>query len=75
RFIGARDEESLRRCLGRCLGWGSLISVLFVVIYLIWWRDLLGIFIQAGTPDAAQVVSTAGTYIVWIILIPLASAM
>lgn len=21
RFIGARDEQSLRRCLGRCLGW------------------------------------------------------
>ena len=75
RFIGARDEQSLRRCLGRCLGWGTLISVLFVGIYLIWWRDLLGIFIKAGTPDAAQVVSTAGNYIVWIILIPLASAM
>ena len=56
-------------------GWGTLISVLFVGIYLIWWRDLLGIFIKAGTPDAAQVVSTAGNYIVWIILIPLASAM
>ena len=51
------------------------LSVLFVGIYLIWWRDLLGIFIKAGTPDAAQVVSTAGNYIVWIILIPLASAM
>ena len=75
RFIGARDEQSLRRCLGRCLGWGTLISVLFVGIYLIWWRDLLGIFIKAGTPDAAQVVSTAGNYIVWIILIPIASAM
>ena len=25
RFIGARDEQSLRRCLGRCLGWGTLI--------------------------------------------------
>lgn len=75
RFIGARDEQSLRRCLGRCLGWGTLISVLFVGIYLVWWRDLLGIFIKAGTPDAAQVVSTAGHYIVWIILIPLASAM
>lgn len=69
------DEQSLRRCLGRCLGWGTLISMLFVGIYLIWWRDLLGIFIKAGTPDAAQVVSTAGNYIVWIILIPLASAM
>ena len=62
RFIGARDEQSLRRCLGRCLGWGTLISVLFVGIYLIWWRDLLGIFIKAGTPDAAQVVSTAGNH-------------
>ena len=77
----SRDASSEPGTNNRCVAawdvvcWGTLISVLFVGIYLIWWRDLLGIFIKAGTPDAAQVVSTAGNYIVWIILIPLASAM
>lgn len=75
RFIGARDETSLRRCLVRCLAWGTLISLLFVGVYLIWWRDLLGVFIKAGSADGAQVIATAGQYIIWIILIPLASAI
>ena len=35
RFIGARDGGALRRCLKGCLAWGTLISALFVVIYII----------------------------------------
>ncbi|MDE5730026.1 MAG: MATE family efflux transporter [Alistipes sp.] len=75
RFIGARDEQSLRRCLLRCIGWGTLISLLFVGIYLVGWRELLGIFIKADSSDAPLVLATAERYIIWIILIPLASAM
>ena len=45
RFIGARDERSLRLCLKRCILWGTAVSLLFVAIYTVWWRDLLGIFI------------------------------
>jgi len=75
RFIGARDGRSLRRCLGRCLVWGTLISLLFVGIYIVWWRDLVGIFVDDAAPNASEIVELAGRYIGWIILIPVASAM
>ncbi len=75
RFIGARDKRSLRRCLVRCLAWGSLISLLFVGIYVIFWRDLLGLFVERGSADAATILQLAGEYIGWIIVIPLAAAM
>lgn len=70
RFIGARDGNALRRCMMRCLAWGTLISVLFVGIYIGWWRELLGLFAE----DPA-IVALAGRYIVWVILIPIFCAM
>ena len=75
RFIGARDRVSLGACLHRCLLWGTLESVVCVGIYLVWWRDLVGLFVDHSAPNAAQIVELAGHYIVWIILIPIASAM
>ena len=42
RFIGARDEDSLRRCTRRCLVWGGTIALFFVGLYLAGWRELLG---------------------------------
>ncbi|MEG1673134.1 MAG: MATE family efflux transporter [Alistipes sp.] len=75
RFIGARDEQSLRDCLKKCILWGILISVLFVAIYIGWWRELLGIFVQPDTPNAAAILALAERYIGWIIIIPIASAM
>ena len=56
RFIGARDGRSLHRCIRNSIFWSLAVAAVFVGIYLVWWRDLLGIFIKAGTPDAAQVV-------------------
>ena len=75
RFIGARDGISLRDCLKRCLIWGLAISVLFVGVYTIWWRDLLGVFVAAESEDAPQIVALAAKFIGWIIVIPIASAM
>lgn len=75
RFIGARDISALRRCLKGCILWGTAVSVVFVGIYVGWWRDLLGVFVSRDTPNAAAIVALAGRYIVWIILIPIASAM
>ena len=51
------------------------MSVLFVGIYIVWWRDLVGLFIDDSAANAATIVEVAGRYIVWIILIPVASAM
>ena len=75
RFIGARDGRSLRACLKRCIFWGTAVSALFVGIYIVWWRDLVGLFVDASAPDAPTIVELAGRYIVWIIIIPIASAM
>ncbi|WP_417015119.1 MATE family efflux transporter [Alistipes sp.] len=75
RFIGARDRASLRTCMHRCLLWGTLIAALFVGIYLVWWRELVGLFVDHTAANAEQIIALAGRYIVWIILIPVASAM
>lgn len=75
RFIGARDTTALRSCLKRCLVWGTLISVLFVGIYVIWWRDLVGVFVASDSADAGRIVELAGRYIGWIIVIPIAAAI
>lgn len=75
RFIGARDPRSLDRCMRRCIVWGTLVSALFVGIYLGWWRELVGIFVDDEAADASTIVELAGRYIVWIILIPIFSAM
>lgn len=75
RFVGARDERSLRRCLKGCILWGTAVSVAFVGIYLIGWKDLLLLFVSKDTDNAALIVQTAGRYIGWIIVIPIASAM
>ena len=77
-FTGASarmDEPALRDCLRRCIAWGTAVSVLFVGIYIGWWRELVGLFVDSTAPNAATIVELAGEYIVWIILIPVASAM
>ena len=57
RFIGARDEGSLRRCcLKGCIAWGTAVSAAFVVIYIIWWRDLVGLFISSTATNAAALI-------------------
>lgn len=75
RFIGARDRESLRRCMRRCIFWGTVVSVVFVGIYLTGWRQLVGLFVDRTAPDAETITALAGRYIGWIIVIPIASAM
>lgn len=75
RFIGARDARSLRSCMRRCIFWGTMVSVAFVGIYLVGWRDLVMLFVDRTAPDAATIVELAGRYIGWIIVIPIASAM
>ncbi len=74
RFIGARDVVSLRRCINGCLVWGTLIGLLFVGLYVGWWRELLGLFVEDGA-DAERIIELAGHYIGWIIAIPIASTM
>ncbi len=75
RFIGARDVTSLRRCVKLCINWSIVIAVVFVGAYLIWWRELLGIFVDSSQSNATQLINLAGEYIGWIIAIPMACSI
>ena len=75
RFTGARDAVSLRRCVRLCIGWSMAIAVVFVTTYLGWWRELLGIFVDSNQDNASSLIELAGSYIGWVIAIPLACSI
>ena len=74
RFIGARDGRSLRECVKKCMAWCMVVGVVYVGVYIGWWRELLGLFVEDGA-DATQIIEYAGHYIGWIIIIPLAASL
>ncbi len=74
RFIGARDPKALRDCIRKCMMWCLIVGVIYVGIYVGWWRELLELFITDDA-DAQLIVEYAGRYIGWIIVIPIAAAM
>ena len=74
RFIGARDGRSLRLCVKKCMVWCMVVGVVYVGVYIGWWRELLGLFVEDGA-GAEQIIEYAGRYIGWIIIIPLAASL
>lgn len=74
RFIGARDGRSLRECVKKCVVWCMVVGVAYVALYVGWWRELLGLFVEDGA-NAEQIIEYAGRYIGWIIIIPLAASL
>lgn len=66
RFVGARDVESLQKCVRRLLQWGLGLALLFTLLYATCGRVLLTIL----TSDKA-VIDKAMEYILWTILVPL----
>ncbi len=74
RFIGARDGRSLRECIKKCMVWCMVVGVAYVALYVGWWRELLGLFVEDGA-NAEQIIEYAGRYIGWIIIIPLAASL
>ena len=74
RFIGARDGRSLRLCVKKCMVWCMVVGVVYVGVYIGWWRELLGLFVEDGA-NAEQIIEYAGRYIGWIIIIPLAASL
>ncbi len=74
RFIGAKDGRSLRECVKKCMVWCMVVGVAYVGVYIGWWRELLGLFVEDGA-NAVQIIEYAGHYIGWIIVIPLAASL
>lgn len=66
RYIGERNRTGLAKCMKLLLVWCGAVAVLFVIIYIFGWRQVLGIF-----SDSPTILACAGEYIVWILLVPL----
>ena len=75
RFIGAKDQPSLKECVKKCMVWCMAVGVIYVGVYIGWWQELLSLFIEDGAADADVILEYAGRYIGWIIIIPLAASM
>ena len=75
RFIGARDEASLRKCIRLCVIWSFAVSFLYVGAYVGWWQEIFMLLVNKEHGNVATLLSVAGDYIGWIIVIPLASAL
>ena len=74
RFVGAKDELSLRQCIKRCVVWALGTAVVCIVIYLFWWKNILGLFVGEES-QLPQILEVAGQYIGWVIAIPMAAAL
>ena len=75
RFIGAHDAKSLRRCVKLCLIWGLAIALIYVGVYVGWWRDIFSLLVSSDTENIGALLAVAEEYIGWIIVIPIACAM
>ncbi len=73
RYIGARDSRSLKDAIIKCVMWSLVVSIIYVGVYTLSWRELLSLFIGEGT-NGDEMLSLAGEYIGWIIVIPIAGA-
>ena len=70
RFVGERNTETLHRFIRRLMGWSFLIAVLFVGLYLVGWKEILGVFSPSD-----EIIACAGQYIGWVIAVPLIGAV
>ena len=68
RAIGADDNDGLRRAWRNTLIWSAGIAVVFVLIYALLGRPLIGLMTNL---DAVS--DTATTYLPWLVALPLAS--
>lgn len=66
RFYGAKNRSSLRESIVKMFWWSGAIAVIFVLVFLFFWDDIIMFF---GASES--IVECAGDYIGWIIIIPL----
>ena len=68
KFIGARDRQSLVRSIRLLFFWGTGISILFTLIYL-----LGGNAIIRALTNNPEVIANAQPYFFWVVMIPMLS--
>ena len=74
RFVGAKDEMSLRKCIKHCVVWALGTAVVCITIYLFWWQDIMALFVGEES-ELPQILDVASRYIGWVIAIPMAAAL
>jgi len=67
RYLGASDGVMLGRTVRRLFLWGCAMALLFTIVYWLGGTPLLRLLTNDG-----EVVSTAQTYLLWAVLIPVA---
>jgi MATE family multidrug resistance protein len=68
KFIGARDRQSLIRLIRLLFIWGTGISILFTLIYL-----LGGNAIFRALTNNPEVIANAKPYFFWVVMVPMLS--
>ena len=67
RYVGAQDNQSLRRVIRLLLLWGTGLAAVFTVLYALCGRGLLSIL-----TDKVEVIDKAMEYIIWTVMVPFA---
>ena len=68
RYIGSGDLKMLKRVIHRLFTFGTLIAVVFTIIYLLAGRTILGLL-----TNNEQLIASTQPYVFWIVLLPLIS--
>ena len=68
KFIGAKDRESLTKSIRLLFLWGTAISVMFTLLYLLGGNAIFRLL--TNNPD---VIANAKPYYFWVILVPVVS--
>jgi MATE family multidrug resistance protein len=74
RFIGAKDEQSLRLCIRRCMVWALGTAAVCITVYLFWWQDIITLFVGEKS-QLHDIIAVAKEYIGWVVVIPMAAAL
>ena len=70
RFVGEKNAYLLKRYIRLLLFWSVVIAIIFVLIYMVAWKQILMIF-----SPSEEILNLAGKYIGWIIAVPLAGCI
>ncbi|MDR0348313.1 MAG: MATE family efflux transporter [Tannerella sp.] len=66
RLVGENNPAMLRRYIRRLIFWSLVIALVYVIAYMLAWKEILLIF-----SPSEDVLNAAGSFIGWIIAVPL----
>ena len=68
KFIGAGDRDALKKSIRILFAWGTGISILFTLIYLLAGKVIFGVL-----TNNPEVIANARPYFFWVVMVPLIS--